>query len=125
MATKRIALIVPLFGGAVALLGCAEREVSFSKDVMPILKESCFECHTPGGKGVTESGLLLDSYENVMKGTKFGPIVRPGDGLSSPFNQVVEGRVDKSIRMPHGHKQIPEAQVKTLRAWVDQGAKNN
>ena len=111
--------------GAVALSGCGERQVSFKNDVTPILKASCLECHNPSGKGFTESGLLLDTYENVMKGTKHGPVIKPGSGLASPFNQVLEGRVDKSIRMPHGGKPIPEKDVQTLRAWVDQGAKNN
>ena len=107
---------VAVVGGAIMLPGCGQREVqvSFSKDVMPILQASCHECHLPGGKGTTESGLLLDSYENLMKGTKFGPVVKPGNGLGSPFNQVLEGRVDKSIRMPHGGTQIFESKVKTL-----------
>lgn len=111
--------------GAVVLAGCSRHEVSFKSDVMPILNSSCVECHRPGGKGFAASGLLLDSYADVMKGTKHGPVIKPGDGLSSPFNQVIEGRVDKSIRMPHGGTPIPEENIKTLRAWVDQGAKNN
>ena len=94
------------------LSGCGQPEVSFSKDVMPILQTSCLQCHRPGGKGHMQSGLLLDTYDHLMKGTKYGPVVKAGNGLSSPFNQVLEGRVDKSIRMPHGGKQIPEAQVK-------------
>ena len=122
-----LGLALAVVGAAVMLAGCGRREVqvSFSKDVMPILQASCHECHLPGGKGQAESGLLLDSYENLMKGTKFGPVVKAGDGLASPFNQVIEGRVDKSIRMPHGGTQIFESKIKTLRAWVDQGAKNN
>lgn len=110
---------------AVALGGCGPREVSFSKDVMPILQASCLECHKAGGEGQVKTGLQLDSYDNLMKGTRFGAVVKPGSGLSSPFNQVVEGRVDASIRMPHGGKQMPPAQTETLRNWVDQGAKNN
>ena len=111
--------------GAVALTGCGDRQVSFKNDVTPILKTYCIECHNPSGKGFAQSGLLLDSYEDVMKGTKFGPVVKPGSGLTSPLDQVLEGRVDKSIRMPHGGKPIPEKEIKTIRAWVDQGAKNN
>lgn len=121
--TKCVLLAVCV--GSVVLAGCGQREVSFKGEVMPILKASCLECHNPAGKGYVASGLLLDSYENVMKGTKHGPVIKPGDGLGSAFNQVIEGRVDKSIRMPHGGAPIPEKDIKTLRAWVDQGAKNN
>ena len=31
--------------------GCGEQEVSFKKDVMPILQERCISCHKPGGSG--------------------------------------------------------------------------
>lgn len=103
----------------------AERPVSFKKDVAPILQQHCLECHSPGGKGESKSGLLLDSYEHLMKGTKYGPVVAPGSSLNSVFNQVVEGRVDKSIAMPHGGEALSEKDIKTLKAWVDQGAKNN
>ena len=103
----------------------AERQVSFKQEVMPILQQHCVQCHGPGGKGQTQSGLLLDSYQHLMKGTKYGPVVVPGNSLSSVFNQVVEGRVDKSIAMPHGGEALPEATIKVLKHWVDQGAKDN
>jgi hypothetical protein len=89
------------------------------------LQTSCLECHSKDGKGEQKSGLLLDSYEHIMKGTKYAPIVVPGSSLNSVLNQVVEGRVDKSISMPHGGKPLSEASIKILKAWVDQGAKNN
>ena len=116
---------VPLAVAAM-LAGCAsEPEVSFSKDVRPILESNCLECHKPGGAGHEKSGLLMDSYDNLMAGTKFGPVIVPGDGLSSVFNQVVEGRVDKSIAMPHGGEEMAQVEIDVLRAWVDDGAKNN
>lgn len=111
---------------SLSLTGCSgERQVSFKRDVMPILQANCLQCHAPGGKGDLQSGLHMDSYENLMKGTKHGPVVVPGSSLNSVLNQVVEGRVDKSITMPHNHGPLPEEDIKILKAWVDQGAKNN
>lgn len=120
---KTVGLALALLG---LLAGCSgEREVSFKRDVMPILKTNCLECHAPGGKGERQSGLHMDTYESLMKGTMHGPVVVPGSSLNSVFNQVVEGRVDKSISMPHGNEKLSEKAIKTLKAWVDQGAKNN
>jgi hypothetical protein len=61
-----------------------------------------------------------------MKGTRFGPVVVPGNSLTSTLNMVIEGRVHPSIQMPHGDTTpLSEAQVQTIKRWVDQGAKNN
>jgi len=115
--------------GAFILAGCSNEtsvpEVSFSKDVVPILQKHCLECHEQDGKGYKKAGLLMTSHADLMKGTKFGPVVVPGDADSSVLNQVIEGRVDKSIRMPHGGAKLPEAEIATLRNWVEQGAQNN
>jgi hypothetical protein len=107
--------------------GCSDRqtEVSFKNDVMPILNRNCMECHAEGAKGEAETGLGLYSYDALMKGTKFGPIVIPGNSLTSVLNQVVEGRVDKSIQMPHGRTLLNSDEVATLNNWVEQGAKDN
>ena len=65
---------LPLF-----LFGCGgEPTVSYSKDVQPIVQTNCAECHTGNGVGLQKSGLDMGSYEGLMKGTKFGPVIVPG-----------------------------------------------
>lgn len=114
-----------------SLLGACSSEdkappVSLKDDVMPILQANCLECHdSPEAKGVKKSGLRLDTHAGIMQGTKFGPVVDAGYPDTSVLNQVVEGRVDKSITMPHGGKALLQAEQEMLRAWVEQGAKNN
>ncbi len=121
---KGLLFALPL--ASLVLVGCSgEHQVSFKKEVAPIVKANCLSCHAAGGKGDTQAGLRMDTYEALMKGTSYGPVVVPGSSLSSVFNQVVEGRVDKSISMPHGGEPLSEASIKILKAWVDQGAKNN
>ncbi len=53
-----------------ALAGC-EGKVSYSADVQPILDSYCVKCHSDAGEGEAASGLAVDSYDAVMKGTKF------------------------------------------------------
>ena len=64
-------------------LCAAQAKTSFAEDVMPIFVGHCFSCHQPGGQGNEKSGLDLSSYEGVMKGTKSGKMVIPGDPESS------------------------------------------
>ena len=70
----------------------AKNEVSYKKDVYPIIYDYCLNCHSPEGKGYNKSGLDLRTYEGLMKGTKFGSVVKPGDPETSTFVMMVEGR---------------------------------
>lgn len=110
---------------ALAVSGCAPSNVSYTKDVQPILSKNCSECHAPGKEGLVASGLDTTSFQGLMKGGKFGPLVKPGDALSSSLNMLVEGRAHASIRMPHGREKLPDKDIETLKVWVNEGAKNN
>ncbi len=101
-------------------------EVSFSRDVAPIIHDYCLNCHEPGGKGMEKSGLDMRSYQSLMKGTRFGSIVKPGDSFSSILIQVIDGRVHESIKMPYGMAGgLSKDKIGVLKKWVDQGAKDN
>lgn len=121
-----LAMITPLI-----LTGCgggkkAAQQVSFNKDITPILQKHCFECHLPGKPGQVASGLDMTNYQTLMKGTKFGPVIKPGNSVSSTLVILVEGHADPSIKMPHGNRPPLSAdEVKTIRQWIDQGAKDN
>jgi hypothetical protein len=114
-----------IFTTTLLLAACGQKEISYTADVQPILNKYCMECHVEGGKGHEKSGLLMTSYENLMKGTKFGTIIKPGDSLTSAMIMLVEGRADASIKMPHGKEPLSKENIDLLKKWVEQGAKNN
>ena len=122
--TKR-AILLTLSALAVAALqtGCGEKALTYHTDIKPILEANCVSCHVPGGAGYEKSGLRLDSHEALMKGTKFGAVVVPGSSVSSTLYRLVSGQAAPSIRMPHGAAALPDADVATIAAWIDQGAK--
>ncbi len=125
---KKTGLMWAILSASLAFVsvGSAAEEtslVSFKSDVMPILQYRCLECHRADGPGVAYSGLNLESYEGLMKGTRFGPIVVPGNAMVSNLNVLVEGRA--GIRMPHNRKRLTPCEIQVLRNWVNQGAKNN
>ncbi len=120
----------PLYG--LALLGpgrsasAAEQQMSFKDDVQPIFKLYCVVCHhAPDGEGYKASGLDLTTYQGVMKGTKYGPMIVAGDPENSNLMWLLDWRASPELRMPHGKKQLPVGERDTIRTWIRQGAKDN
>ncbi len=101
--------------------------ISFSRDVYPILKKNCIGCHAQSpGEGYQRSGLSMQTYESLMEGARYGPVIMPGKSKHSILNMLVEGRADASLRMPHQReKPLLDTEIEILRLWVDQGARNN
>jgi mono/diheme cytochrome c family protein len=110
-----------------ALAACgSESTVSYSQDIKPILDQHCIECHQPGGAGLLASGFDMTSYEGLMRGTNFGPMVIAGDPEGSNLLVLAEGRADPSISMPHGPRDpVAKTDIQTIRTWIEQGANNN
>jgi len=125
--TKHAALLtLSAMAVATLLTGCGDdkaKALTYQSNIKPILEANCVSCHVPGGAGFEKSGLRLDSHEAILKGTQFGPVVVPGSSVSSTLYRLVSGQADPSIRMPHGAAALPEADVATIAAWIDQGAK--
>ena len=120
---KGIVVAVSLYGMAFTPLASAD--VSFKRQVKPIIHDYCLSCHQPGGQGYEKSGLDMRTYKSLMKGTKFGKMVLPGDLESSNLMMLLDWRVAPQIRMPHGKKQLSSCDRNTIRAWIRQGAKDN
>jgi len=99
--------------------------VSFAEDILPLLKWRCGSCHSPGGQGFAASGLDLTSYEGVMRGTRFGPMVIPRDPEGSNLMLIVDWRASEKLRMPHNKKKLSICDRDAIRAWIRQGAKND
>jgi len=125
--------ILPLSVAIAALLlfstsfsALALDQVSYKKDILPIINDYCVSCHKPGGKGYKKSGLDLRTHKSMMKGTKFGAVIKPGDSYTSILVQSIEGRVHPSIRMPYGiNGSLAKDKIELIRKWVQQGAKDN
>ena len=92
----------------------ADAELSFERDVRPILKTWCFDCH--GGQE-TESGLDLRLRRFVVRGGESGPAAIPGNAAESLILQRVS-----SAEMPPGEKKMPAAEQELLRRWLAAGA---
>ncbi|MFT5413238.1 MAG: mono/diheme cytochrome c family protein, partial [Verrucomicrobiales bacterium] len=116
---NRIYFIVPLTAFALA---SARAEVDFDKDVKPIFASNCYKCH---GEKKQKGELRLDSPAMIRKSGDSGePVFLAGKGVESHLIKLVS-RIDPDDAMPPEGKGDPlsEAQVTTLRTWIDEGAK--
>jgi hypothetical protein len=110
------------------------KPASFNKDINPILVANCLSCHDGSGEGSATSGFSVKTYNSVMKGTKYGPVVVPGSSDSSTLYRMVAHKVDPKIQMPPHHDEalakgredaLTPRQIEFIKKWIDQGAKNN
>lgn len=92
-------------------------EQNFRRNVLPILKEHCFECHSHDADSV-KGGLVLDSRSGWSTGGDSGPAVVPGRPQDSLLISAV--RWDGLEMPPSGR--LPPKLVQQLEQWVADGA---
>lgn len=92
-------------------------DVSYSKNVYPILKGRCSKCHM--GE-FTSKNLNMENYESLMAGSQNGPVIIAGNARESLLAQkILAGKMPK-----RGPKLTPE-QVQIIIDWINAGAQNN
>ena len=102
----------------------AADELSFSRDVRPILSEMCFSCHGPDEKG-RKGELLLSEMAGALQGGESGqPAIVPGKPALSEMIKRLHSQ-DPDERMPPGEtkKNLSPAQITILEKWIESGAK--
>lgn len=87
--------------------------------VQAIFTGNCAGCH---GDNNPKGGYSLTSYDNAMKPGKDGPMIKAGDAEGSGMVQYLEGK--KKPQMPFGKAPLSDADQKTIKDWINGGAKN-
>src|SRR5207237_8378368 len=90
-----------------------------AKDIEPIFKETCYECHGPEKQ---KGGLRLDQKAAALKGGDSGPLFNIGKSAESLVIKAVTGTQPDVDRMPKKKDPLTTEQLALLRAWIDQGA---
>ncbi|MFN0086860.1 MAG: PSD1 and planctomycete cytochrome C domain-containing protein [Blastocatellia bacterium] len=98
--------------------GAQAGPADFARDVEPIFRSRCYECHGPEK---ASAQLRLDNRQAAMRGGLGGAVILPGkSGASRLMNRVLGHGGEQ--RMPLGREALTPAQIETLRKWVDEGA---
>ena len=99
----------------------------YEQHIQPIFNVSCggASCHIPG----PTSGLSLANYNNAInsKGLEYGTmIIIPGNAAGSPLIDKISSPNPKyGVRMPNGRNPLSQADIDTLKAWINRGAKES
>jgi uncharacterized protein DUF1553/uncharacterized protein DUF1549/cytochrome c len=91
--------------------------VDYVRDVKPIFKKNCYSCH---GSLRQKSGLRLDHVTFIRQGGDTGPAIGKSGGESLLIS-AVSGTGDIE-RMPKDAKPLSDAEIATLKTWIDEGA---
>jgi WD40 repeat protein/mono/diheme cytochrome c family protein len=88
------------------------------QDVARIFANYCYGCHASTAR---MGALALDSYDGIMKGGHTGVVVEPGKSGDSRLYQLLTGTA--APRMPMDGRQLKDAELNSIREWIDAGAK--
>jgi hypothetical protein len=91
----------------------------FNTQILPILENRCFECHSEA-EGQDDGGLVLDSREGWMLGGDHGPAVVPKDLGKSSLIRSIRSH-DPGTLMPPDDPLSP-LEIALLQTWVLLGA---
>jgi len=102
----------------------SSKPISYTKDIVPVMKTYCLPCHTEDA--MNPSRLYLDTYEGLTAGGKHGPAIVTGKPDSSLLVRKISEAPPFGDPMPMKRKApFPADTLGLLRSWILQGAKNN
>lgn len=98
---------------------CRSEEVSFIRDVAPVLVQQCQACH---GSKEAESDYRLHTFDDLLKPGDYGeaPVVAGKPAESLLFRLISSD--DDGERMPKDGTPLTVEQIETVRQWIAQGA---
>jgi hypothetical protein len=120
----KIAALIPIIGVALVLSasptaqsGSAAGDVTFSKDIAPILQRSCQQCHNASGV----APMPLTTYEEVRPWSR---AIKTRTGLGPRAGVMPPWFVEKNIgiqKFKHDPS-LTDDEIATIARWVDSGA---
>lgn len=108
--------VLVLFHGDVAVFAEAKNPLVFERDIRPILRAHCLDCH--GATSELSGGLDLRLVRFQQKGGDSGPAFVAGQAAGSLLVERI-----KSGDMPPSGAKVPAHEVELLERWIAEGAR--
>ena len=98
-------------------------EISFNRDIRPILSNKCFFCHGPSEKS-RKAELRLDLEEEAFKEKGgFAAFVRKSLADSEAWHRITSDDPDEVMPPPKFKKEVTKDEINKIKQWIEQGAK--
>ncbi len=108
---RHFAASLLVLGSALISAEASAAELSFNRDIRPILSDNCFYCHGPD-KNHRKGDLRLDVREELIK---LGP--------KTLIERINTTDADDLMPPADSHKKLSVKQKNTLKQWIAEGAK--
>jgi len=100
----------------------ASSHIDFTRDILPILSDHCFQCHGPD-ESHRKSGLRLDTESGSRMDLGGYAAIEPGcSDCSVLISRIQSQDPEEQMPPPEANKALTETQKNLLRQWVDAGA---
>lgn len=109
------ALFLPFISATPCLAAAPSGRLVFERDIRPILKANCFDCH--GETEKPKGGLDLRLKRFMQQGGESGPAIVAGKPERSRLIEKV-----RSGEMPKREKKLTPAEIGLLEQWIRSGA---
>lgn len=91
-------------------------KVDFRRDVQPLLKQHCLDCHGPAQQ---MNGFRLDRRRDALRGGTIA-VIAPGNSAGSRLYHKLIGTQYGTQMPPTGA--LNQAEINIFKAWIEQGA---
>ncbi len=99
------------------------QDISYNRDIRPILSENCFSCHGPD-KRARKADRRLDTADGARAELEGVRAIVPGDLAKSDAVVRIESHdAEEQMPPPKSDKKLKPEQIALVKKWIAQGAK--
>ena len=115
LSQRPVLLALLLIASPVWAPAAEEKPLTYERDIRPIFRAHCFDCH--GATKEKKGKLDLRLQRFLVRGGETGPAIVPGKPAESFLLQRL-----RAGEMPPGDTRVPDDQIEILERWISQGA---
>ncbi|HIA20615.1 MAG TPA: DUF1549 domain-containing protein, partial [Planctomycetaceae bacterium] len=115
LSQRPVLLAMLLLVATAAWAPAEEKPLTYERDIRPIFRAHCFDCH--GATKEKKGKLDLRLQRFLVRGGETGPAIVPGKPAESFLLQRLQAG-----EMPPGDARVPAEQIAILERWISQGA---
>lgn len=112
-----------LLPGLLAAPSSPAAEITFNRDIRPLLSENCYSCHGPD-KNARKGKLRLDIATEATATREGRRAIAPGHPEQSEvMKRLRAASPDDLMPPPESHKRLSPEQIALIGDWITQGAR--